>query len=165
MWLNEAEKRAAEAWAKEHDCWTDMSDIFRYGPPGPSGSESDTYIGNNGYIYKTNNLMHCGDSIIRTLTKFMMYNEVFVDSAYSFVGFAGFEGRSVFPVVRQRYIEGCTPATKTEIEYFMAALGFNSLGDGQYQNHQYHLKDVLPKNVLKDTTGDLYAIDVEIMPA
>ena len=44
IWLNEAEKRSAEDWAKEHQLWTDMVDIFNFGPAGPSGSESDTYI-------------------------------------------------------------------------------------------------------------------------
>lgn len=162
MWLNEQEKRCAEGWAKDHGVWTDMTDIFRFGPPGPSGSESDTYIGNDGYIYKTNNLMHCGDSIICTLTKFIMFNQLFADSAYDFVGFAGFEGRSVYPVVKQRYILNCKPASRIEIGYFMASLGFNSVGDGIYENSKFILKDILPKNVLRDETGDFYAIDAEI---
>lgn len=162
MWLNEQEKRCAELWAKEKELWTDMSDIFRFGPPGPSGSESDTYIGADGYIYKTNNLMHCGDSIVKTLIKFITFNHLFVDSAYQFVGFAGFEGRSVFPIVKQRYIMNCKPATRIEIGYFMASLGFVSCGEGAYTNSQFLLKDILPKNVLKDESGDFYTIDAEI---
>lgn len=162
MSLNEREKRAAEAWAKKNNKWTEMSDIFSFGVPGPSGSESDTYLSTDGYIYKTNNLMHCGDSIIKALTKFMMYNTVFIDSAYSFIGFSGFPGRSVFPVVRQPYIRNAAPATRVEIDYFMAALDFSATGNGIYENDRFIVKDILPKNVLKISEGDLYVIDAEI---
>ena len=162
MWLNEQEKRVAEQWAKERELWTDMSDIFKYGSPGPSGSESDTYLGRDGFIYKTNNLMHCGDSIVKTLTKFIMYNQVFPDSAYSFVGFAGFTGRSVYPIVKQPFIVNPYPATKIEIGYFMASLGFQNIGEGKFKNSRFILSDILPKNILKDEDGDFYAIDAEI---
>ena len=162
MELNEREKRAAESWAKEHETWMELTDIFSLGMPGPSGSESDTYLSTDGYIYKTNNMLHCGDSIIKTISKFIMYNNVFPDSAYSFVGFTGFVGRSVYPIVRQPFIHNSVPATRIEIDYFMAALGFERLGDGRYTNRKYMLKDILPKNVLKDEYGDFFAIDAEI---
>ena len=77
--LNEQEQRRAEQWAKQHDCWIPMGDIFQLGDPGPSGSESDT---------------------------------------------------------------------KDDI--------------GKYHNDRYSVSDVLPKNVLKDTTGDFFVIDIEI---
>lgn len=161
--LNEREKRAAEVWAKERNMWTEMPDIFSFGVPGPSGSESDTYLSSDGYIYKTNNLMHCGDSIIKALTKFIMYNTVFIDSAYTFIGFTGFSGRSVYPIVRQPYIRDAMPATRVEIDYFMAALDFSPIGDGAYEDGFFIVKDILPKNVLKIKEGDLYVIDAEIL--
>lgn len=162
MILNEREKRYAETWAKENNLWIEFHDIFSLGTPGPSGSESDTYLGNDGFIYKTNNMMHCGDSITKTLVKFIIYNQIFPDSAYSFVGFTGFSGRSVFPVVRQSFIKDSVPASKVEIRYYLAALGFNYIEDGKFSNGTYLLKDILPKNVLKDNEGDLYVIDAEI---
>lgn len=162
MILNEREKRAAEGWAKERGAWIGLDEIFSLGVPGPSGSESDTYLSTDGFIYKTNNLMHCGDSIVKTISKFLLYNIIFPDSAYSFVGFTGFVGRSVYPIVKQPFIKNSVPATRIEIDYFMAALGFDSLGNGRYANRKYMLKDILPKNVLKDEAGDFFAIDAEI---
>ena len=160
--LNEQEQRRAEQWAKHHDCWIPMEDIFQLGVPGPSGSESDTYVASDVCIYKTNNLMHCGGSIFLALKKFIDYNNIFPDSAYTFVGFAGFDGRSVYPVVRQRYIKESIPATQNEIDCYMAALGFTKDDVGKYHNERYSVFDVLPKNVLKDSTGDFFVIDVEI---
>ncbi len=162
MILNEKEKRAAERWAKERNVWIELDDIFSLGIPGPSGSESDTYLSSDGFIYKTNNLLHCGDSIIRTIIRFLMYNSIFSDSAYSFVGFTGFAGRSVYPIVKQPFIRNSVPATRIEIDYYMAALGFDRLGEGKYTNRKYIVKDLLPKNVLKDEFGDFFAIDAEI---
>jgi len=44
----------------------------------------------------------------------------------------------------------------------MAALGFVKTGHGMFENDDFLISDVLPKNVLKDTTGDLFVIDAEI---
>lgn len=122
--INEREKRLAEQWAKENNRWIPFSVLFSLGIPGPSGSESDTYISNDGYVYKTNNLTHCQDSILIALEKFIHYNLLFPDVAYSFVGFTGFEGRTIMPVLKQIYIKDCVPATNNEIDCYMAALGF-----------------------------------------
>lgn len=159
---NEKEKRAAEAWAIEHGCWIPFDDLMSIGIPGPCGSEADTYLSSDGYVFKVNNLMHCHDSIVLTLTKFILYNTLFPDTAYTFVGFTGFGGRSVMPVVRQRFIMDCVPATQNEIDCYMAALGFEKQGRGTYANCDFIVSDVLPKNVLKDSTGDCFVIDVEI---
>lgn len=159
---NEKEKRAAEAWAKEHGCWIPFNDLITIGIPGPCGSEADTYLSTDGYVFKVNNLMHCHDSIVLTLTKFIHYNTLFPDTAYKLVGFTGFGGRSVMPVVRQRFIMDCVPATQNEIDCYMAALGFDKQERGTYANCEFIVSDVLPKNVLKDSTGDYFVIDVEI---
>ena len=159
---NEREQRCAEQWAKDTNCWIPMEDIFSLGAPGPSGSESDTYVSSDVFIYKVNNLLHCGGSIVLALLRFIDYNTLFPDSAYTFVGFAGFEGRSVYPVVRQRYIKEGMHATQNEIDCYMAALGFIKDEIGKYHNGKFEVADVLPKNVLKDTTGDFFVIDIEI---
>ena len=44
----------------------------------------------------------------------------------------------------------------------MAACGFLKLGEGRYENDEFLVWDVLPKNALKDETGDVFVIDVEI---
>ena len=44
----------------------------------------------------------------------------------------------------------------------MAALGFDKTGIGRFKNERFVLFDLLPKNALKDETGDVYVIDAEI---
>ena len=48
------------------------------------------------------------------------------------------------------------------VDCYMAALGFIKDEIGKYHNGMFEVADVLPKNVLKDTTGDFFVIDVEI---
>lgn len=161
--VNEGEKRFSEKWAKQNNCWIPFSDIFSLGVPGPSGSESDTYVAKDSYIYKTNNLMHCRDSIVLAIEKFLLYNVIFPDSAYELRGFTGFDGRSVYPITRQRYIKGGIPVTQNEIDCYMSAIGMEKISLGRYENKDVVVWDVLPKNVLKDDSGDIFVIDVEIM--
>lgn len=160
--ISDKEKREAERFSKENNQWIPIADIFSLGIPGPSGSESDTYISKEGYIYKTNNLMHSKDSIMLALQKYILYNLVFPDTAYTYVGFTGFDGRSIYPIVRQNYIKDCSPAMQNEIDCYMAAIGFEKIGKGRYENYFCTIWDVLPKNVLKDISGDIFVIDAEI---
>ena len=52
-----------------------------------------------------------------------MHNLIFPDTAYSFYGFAGFEGRTVQPVISQPRVADAHPATQIMIDTYMAALG------------------------------------------
>lgn len=160
--LNELEQREAEKWALKCNRWISFSNVFDLGLPGPSGSESDTYLSQDGYVYKQNNLLHCSGSIVSALIRFILHNIVFPDTAYSFVAFTGFSGRSIYPIVRQCYIEGGRPATQNEIDCYMAAIGFNKVGHGKFENELFVLSDLLPKNALKDETGDIFIVDAEI---
>ena len=53
-----------------------------------------------------------------------MHNFFFPDTAYSFYGFAGFDGRTVQPVITQPRIANAHPATQILIDTYIAALGF-----------------------------------------
>ncbi len=142
----ETEQRAAEQMAKSQGYWIPMIDIFDLGVPGPSGNENDTYVGEK-VIYKVNNLLNSG-SIIGLLHKIMMHNTLFPDTAYSFYGFAGFDGRTIQPVIVQPRIANAHPAKTTQ--------------DGRFRNSQYEVWDVVPRNVLVDDEGDIFVIDAEI---
>ena len=138
-----------------------MMDIFDLGVPGPSGNENDTYVGEK-VIYKVNNLLNSG-SIIGLLHKIMMHNTLFPDTAYSFYGFAGFDGRTIQPVIVQPRIANAHPATKIQIDTYLAALGFEkTTQDGRFRNSQYEVWDVVPRNVLVDDEGDIFVVDAEI---
>ena len=159
--LFETEQRAAEQMAKSQGFWIPMMDVFELGVPGPSGNENDTYVGEK-VIYKVNNLLNSG-SIISLLHKIMMHNTLFPDTAYSFYGFAGFDGRTVQPVIVQPRIANAHPATRIMIDTYMAALGFEKTStEGRYKNATYEVWDLLPRNVLVDSEGDIFVVDAEI---
>ena len=157
----ETEQRVAEQMAKDQGFWIPMMDVFNLGVPGPCGNENDTYVGEK-VIYKVNNLLNSG-SIVGLLHKILMHNILFPDTAYSFYGFAGFDGRTIQPVIVQPRIADSHPATKIMIDTYMAALGFEKTAeDGRYRNSQYEVWDVVPRNILVDDEGDIFVVDAEI---
>ena len=157
----ETEQRVAETMAKAEGFWIPMMNIFDLGVPGPSGHENDTYVAEK-VIYKVNNLLNSG-SIVALLRKILMHNQIFPDTAYSFRGFVGFDGRSVQPVIVQPRIANAHPATRIMIETYMAALGFQkSSTEGRFRNAQYEVWDLVPRNVLVDEEGDIFVVDAEI---
>ena len=157
----ETEQRAAEQMAKSQGFWIPMMDVFDLGVPGPSGNENDTYVANDS-IFKVNNLLNSG-SIHNLLDKIILHNQVFPNTAYKLRGFAGYDGRSVMPVLEQERICKAQPATQIMIDTYMSALGFTKENDeGRYSNGTYLVWDVVPRNVLVDADGDMYVVDAEI---
>jgi len=147
--------------AKAGGYWIPMMDIFDLGVPGPSGNENDTYVADN-IIYKVNNLLNSG-SIVALLKKILLHNLLFPDTAYSFYGFAGFDGRTVQPVITQPRIADAHPATQIMIDTYMAALGFEkTTQEGRFSNGAYEVWDLVPRNVLVDADGDIFVVDAEI---
>ena len=148
--------------AKSGGFWIPMMEIFRLGVPGPSGHENDTYVTENG-IYKVNNLLNNNGSIVSLLRKILLHNAVFPDTAYSFYGFAGFSGRTVQPVLFQPRVANAQPASQIMIDTYMAALGFEKASEkGRFINSEYEVWDLLPRNVLVDSEGDVFVVDAEI---
>ena len=157
----DVEQRVVEQYAKEKNLWIPISQIGELGIPGPCGNENETYVSND-VIYKVNNLMnsHC---ISKLFEKIICHNDLFYDTAYKFHAFTGFEGRTIMPVFCQPLIKNANPATNVEIETYMAALGFSKLEkQGSFSNGSYNVWDLLPRNILKDSEGDLYIVDAEI---
>jgi hypothetical protein len=141
--------------------WIPMDEVFDLGEPGPSGNENDTYVAKD-TIFKVNNLLNSG-SIHNLLDKIILHNLVFPNTAYKLIGFAGYDGRSVLPVLEQERICNGHPATQIMIDTYMSALGFTKENDeGRYSNGAYVVWDVVPRNVLVDADGDMYVVDAEI---
>ena len=92
----------------------------------------------------------------------LVHNELFPQTAYVLVGFTGYKGRTLYPLLAQRYIENAESAELADIEKYMRSLGFLKVDDWTYQNTDIIISDLKPKNVLKDSDGDLYVIDAEI---
>lgn len=157
----EIEQRIAEQYAKSVGMWIPMDKVFDMGAPGPSGNENDTYVAKD-TIIKVNNLLNSG-SICKLLDKIILHNHVFPNKAYKLVGFAGYDGRSVMPVLEQERICNAQPATQIMIDTYMSALGFIKENDkGRYFNGTYIVWDVVPRNVLVDADGDMYVVNAEI---
>ena len=157
----EIEQRVAEQYAKSVGMWIPMDKVFDLGEPGPSGNENDTYVSGT-IIYKVNNLLNSG-GIVKLLDKVLLHNLLFPNTAYILHGFAGYDKRSVMPVLIQRRIRNAQPATQIMIDTYMSAIGFTKENDeGRYSNGTYIVWDVVPRNVLADTDGDMYVVDAEI---
>ena len=158
----EIEHRIAEEYAKEHGLWLPINEVFDLGAPGPSGNENDTYVSND-IIFKVNNLLNSRGSIIQLLNKVLLHNLLFSETAYTFHAFTGFPGSSIMPIFKQSLIKEAMPATPIEIATYMAALGFSSTPtNGRFTNGEFEVWDLLPRNVLKDSEGDIFVIDAEI---
>lgn len=157
----EVEQRIAEEYAKEKGIWIPMHEVFDLGTPGPSGNENDTYVSSD-IVFKVNNLLNSA-SILILLKKIEYHNILFPNTYYGIYGFTGFDGRSIMPVLSQRLVKDAQPATTIEIDTYMAALGFTKVNnEGHYTNSVYEVWDVVPRNVLKDSDGDIYVVDAEI---
>ena len=157
----EIEQRVAEQYAKSTGIWIPIDKIFDLGTPGPSGNENDTYVAKD-TIYKVNNLLNSG-GICRLLDKIQLHNLIFPNTAYKLHGFTGYDGRSIMPVLEQERICEAEPATQIMIDTYMSALGFSKEGEeGRYSNGSYVVWDVVPRNVLVDSDGDMYVVDAEI---
>ena len=157
----EIEQRVAEQYAKSVGMWIPMDQVFDLGESGPSGNENDTYVSGT-IIYKVNNLLNSG-GIVKLLDKVLLHNLIFPNTAYILHGFAGYDKRSVMPVLTQRRIRNAQPATQIMIDTYMSALGFTKENDeGRYSNGTYVVWDVVPRNVLVDADGDMYVVDAEI---
>ena len=136
--------------------------MFDLGAPGSSGNENDTYVSND-IIFKVNNLLNSRGSIIQLLNKVLLHNLLFSETAYTFHAFTGFSGSSIMPIFKQSLIKDAMPATAIEIATYMAALGFSSTPtNGRFTNGEFEVWDLLPRNVLKDSEGDIFVIDAEI---
>jgi len=157
----ETERSVSEAYAKKYGLWFPLNHVFELGVPGPSGNENDTYVSER-WVYKVNNLFNCG-SVISLLRRTIMHNFLFPETSYQFYGFTGFEGRNVYPVLRQVRIANAQPATQIMIDTYMAAIGFAKQTEvGRYNSPEYEVWDILPRNVLVDVEGDIYVVDAEI---
>ena len=90
------------------------------------------------------------------------HNEIFPETFYCFIGFTGFEGSTVMPVIRQDLVKNAKPATPIQIETYMCALGFKKEAEGRFVNQRYLVWDLVPRNVLVDEDGDIFVVDAEI---
>ena len=157
--ISRQEEIEAERFAKENGLWIPFRNIDNFGEPYPGGNENIVYYSQGeSAVYKVNNLINAG-SITKLITQILLHNKIFPDTPYEFVGFSGFDGRSIYPVFKQSHIDISSFATPEEISYYMLSLGFNQLSDSKFADEKYTVSDLFPRNVLKDIQGNIYVID------
>ena len=151
-----------ETQAKENGLWTPIQNLSHLGTPFLSGNENDTYLDReNAAVYKMNNLVN-SKNLPELFKRIDLHNELFPQTKYELVGFTGFgNGGTIYPIYKQEYIDNAEFATPEEIGAYMQDLGFNKAGEAEYSNGDITISDLYPRNVLKDTEGDIYVIDAD----
>ena len=135
------ENEVAEDYAKKHNLWLPMSDVFKIGRPFPSGNENNVFFNEEEQIiYKMNNLFNNEGSILSLLDRLIASNRIFPETQYEIVGFSGFEGGSIYPVLKQNFVNSATEATDDEIDFFMQSIGFRKNGRGSFENEIYEVR-------------------------
>lgn len=151
-----------ETQAKENGLWAPIQNLSHLGTPFLSGNENDTYLDReNAAVYKMNNLVN-SKNLPELFKRIDLHNELFPQTKYELVGFTGFgNGGTIYPIYKQEYIDNAEFATPEEIGAYMQDLGFNKAGEAEYSNGDITISDLRPRNVLKDTEGDIYVIDAD----
>ncbi|PDP81803.1 hypothetical protein CLI72_06105 [Porphyromonas gingivalis] len=152
--------RAIEALAKSLGLWIPFENLSSLGSPFVGGNENTNYLDENGTIYKVNNLMNSG-TIVDLFNRIDLHNAIFHNTRYELVGVSGFgNGSSIYPVYKQYFVRDAEFATPEEIDSYMRSLGFEKTSkEAEYSNGEYVVSDLRPRNVLKDSDGDIYVVD------
>lgn len=159
----EAINLLAESIAKETGMWIPYSEAMAMGVPAPSGVENDVFFDQNtNTVVKINNLM-ISKSVLGLIRRILMHNNIFPHTRYSLEGFTGFGNGSIYPILRQDYVTDATYATHGEILDYMEALGFTQNGEASFTNGGITIKDLRPRNVLKNKEGALFVIDADFL--
>ena len=165
--LNSAEQqKIAYQWALAHDKLIDLLGdfanerkllIFR------SGSECENWIDPVlNLVYKMNTLIHVGGNIAVLFERIDQYNQLFPSTALRFVGFQAMSSQNVYPIFVQTFVPNARFATDDEIREYMSTIHFLPKDDdGVFENDNYIISDIKPKNVLY-LDGDIFVIDAEI---
>ena len=154
--------RFIESESKKNGVWVPIEDISNLGSPFVSGNENDVYLDReNGVLYKVNNLMNSG-TLPELFKRIDLHNKFFPDTKYDLVGFTGFgDGRAVYPIYKQEFVDNAVFASPEEINDYMHSIGFERTVEAEYSNNEVTISDLRPRNVLKDSDGDIYVIDAD----
>lgn len=164
----EEQHKFAYNWAIENDCAVDLFGKFaseKHLILFKSGNESENWIDvEQRIVYKMNTLMHVGENIARLLLRVDLYNKLFPSTKLTFVGFQLFSTTHVCPVFAQTFIDDARFATNEEIHMYMELMDFHPTSkDGEFENEDYVLSDIRPKNVLVSYSGAIVVIDADVV--
>ncbi len=150
-------------FVEENDLFIPFDELNGY-TPFIGGNENINYLNKqDGYIYKMNNLMNNGGSVLSLIGRINLHNMLFPNTAYEFVGFTSISRNgAMYPIFKQRYVNNAIDATETEISDYMQSLGFVTTGkEAEWTNGTITVGDLRPRNVLK-IDGNIAVIDADL---
>lgn len=165
--LKDLEAQLAFEFAKSNNLWIEDLDLLAKPIAGGGNENSLYYDEEKGIIYKSNNLHNSDFSILKYLNYILNHNSLFKNTQYEFVGFIGFSNGYddiksaipyIEPVVCQKFIVGKN-SSEGEIKKHMESLGYNKTNEHTYENNQFLISDLRPRNILKDANGNIFVID------
>jgi len=159
------EKQVAFDLAQEHNLW--INDIYSLGKFFESGHENTIVLDEaSGVIYKSNNLQNTFGNISTLFDTIDAHNTLFPETQYEIIGFTGFKNENRCPyievVLKQPFVDNVEHANYQEISDYMKSLGFQKINNHTFENDEYIVSDLHPRNVLKNSDGTMFIIDNRI---
>ena len=153
------ERQVAFDMAKEYNLWID--DIYSLGKFFESGHENTIILDEiNGFVYKGNNLQNTFGNISTLFETVEVHNILFPETQYEIIGFTGSENIEV--VLKQPFVDNVEHATYQKIAKYMKSLGFKQINNHTFENSDYVVSDLHPRNVLKNSDEIMFVIDNRI---
>ena len=159
------EKQAAFAIAKENNLWID--DIYSLGKFFESGHENTIVLDEtSAVVYKSNNLQNTFGNISTLFETIEAHNTLFPETRYEIIGFTGLKNENQIPsievVLKQPFVDNAEHANNQEIANYMKSLDFKQINNYTFENSEYIVFDLHPRNVLKNSDGTVFVIDNRI---
>jgi hypothetical protein len=166
--LIDLEAKLCYNFAVANKLWIINTDILGL-PLSGGGNENELYYEEKtGIISKVNNLLNHGASVLNFLKYIQYHNLLFEANSYNLIGFTGFDNEAnniknaipyVIPIISQIYVTESVKASINEIKKYMQIIGFEKVDEFTYKNSEYIVSDLRPRNVLKDSEGNIHVID------
>lgn len=166
--LIDLEAKLCYNFAVANKLWITDTDILGL-PLSGGGNENELYYEEKtGIISKVNNLLNHGASVLNFLQYIQYHNLLFEANSYNLIGFTGFDNEAiniknaipyVMPIISQIYVTESVKASINEIKKYMQIIGFEKVDEFTYKNSKYIVSDLRPRNVLKDSEGNIHVID------
>ena len=159
------EKQTAFDIAKGLNLW--IENFYSLGNSFNSGHENTVALNESEVVvYKSNNLMNVLGMVSNLFDLVEAHNLLFPETAYEIVGFTGFENRNRAPyievILKQPFVDNAEHASYEDIATYMRDSGFTQINNHTFENEQYIVSDLHPRNVLKNDDGVIFVIDNKI---
>ena len=159
--INKANQAAdLKAWARKHSFLLQPEEFSkRWRSQGCiSGQECDVFYDERSGCYQKRNNTIAYEDWIQFFESVRIHNYLFVDTAYSLLGFTEVEG-ILHAVLSQHAINSTRGASRNQVRSYMAQFDFRHVGNDHYESNSLQIQDLHDENVLIGYDERLYFID------